>query len=155
MNSNGLIQTIVSDDFSVRRLITGLKNTSARLLTIRKPDTATTFGPWVSLIEDNLTSTSTVAALSANQGKVLRALIDLNALPIDIGVDKYNDILDIKECGWYRGRFKYLMVNTSNKTLTQDGILHTPTMVLSAVAGGGSSSDYPIMTFDLFVFGDA
>lgn len=101
MNSNGLIQTIVSDDFSVRRLITGLKNTSARLLTIRKPDTATIFGPWVSLVEDNLTSTSTVAALSAKQGKELKSLIDgLGIKTIDSSI---TDLASITESGTYIG----------------------------------------------------
>lgn len=84
VNSNGLIQTIVSDDFSVRRLITGLKNTSTRLLTIEKPDMATTFGPWVSLVEDNLTSTSTTAALSARMGFELNNKInDLETNKLD------------------------------------------------------------------------
>lgn len=93
MNSNGLIQTIVSDDFSVRRLITGLKNTSTRLLTIKKPDTATIFGPWVSLVEDNLTSTSTTASLSANQGKVLNDKIT-SLTKDDVGLDLVDNTPD-------------------------------------------------------------
>ena len=69
-NTTKLIQTIVSDDFTVRRVISGLKGTST-LDVINTAASATTFGPWVSLVENNLTSTSTTAALSAKQGKVL------------------------------------------------------------------------------------
>ena len=132
MNSNGLIQTIVSDDFSVRRLITGLKNTSIRLLTIIKPDTATTFGPWVSLVEDNLTSTSTVAALSAKQGKELKSLIDdLHIKSIDSSI---TDLTFITESGTYTGTTDFdktdadddgTMYYTSSLTNWPGSIIHT------------------------------
>lgn len=74
-NKTKLIQTIVSDDFTVRRVISGLKGTST-LDVINTAEKATTFGPWVSLVEDNLTSTSTTAALSAKQGKELNDKVE-------------------------------------------------------------------------------
>lgn len=154
MNSNGLIQTIVSDDFSVRRLITGLKNTSARLLTIRKPDTATTFGPWVSLVEDNLTSTSTVAALSAKQGKELKDLIDSNALPKEL--EDAQDILKITNCGWYRGKPKIFTANVTDQTVAMDqSYIHAP--ILDAVVNSNgyvyTPNGGPDVYVDLFVLG--
>lgn len=99
-NTIKLIQTIVSDDFTVRRVISGLKGTST-LDVINTAASATTFGPWVSLVEDNLTSTSTVAALSAKQGKELKSLIDgLGIKTIDSSI---TDLAAITESGTYIG----------------------------------------------------
>lgn len=99
-NTIKLIQTIVSDDFTVRRVISGLKGTST-LDVINTAASATTFGPWVSLVEDNLTSTSTVAALSAKQGKELKSLIDdLHIKSIDSSI---TDLTFITESGTYTG----------------------------------------------------
>lgn len=91
-NTTKLIQTIVSDEFTVRRVISGLEGTLT-LDVINTAESATTFGPWVSLIEDNLTSTSTTAALSANQGKVLNDKIT-SLTKDDVGLDLVDNTPD-------------------------------------------------------------
>lgn len=91
-NTIKLIQTIVSNEFTVRRVISGLKGTST-LDVINTAEKATTFGPWISLVEDNLTSTSTTSALSAKQGKVLNDKIS-NLTKSDVGLDQVDNTAD-------------------------------------------------------------
>lgn len=110
-NTIKLIQTIVSDDFTVRRVISGLKGTST-LDVINTAASATTFGPWVSLVEDNLTSTSAVAALSAKQGKELKSLIDdLHIKSIDSSI---TDLASITESGTYIGATNFDKTDTDD-----------------------------------------
>ena len=115
-NTTKLIQTIVSDEFTVRRVISGLKGTSS-LDVINTAKSATTFGPWVSLIEDNLASTSTVAALSANQGKVLNDKIT-SLTKDDVGLDLVDNTPDKEKDVNNADTAQHLATKNSNGSIT-------------------------------------
>ena len=105
------------------------------------------------LVVDDLTSTSTDKALSANQGKVLKDLIGSNALPKEL--EDAQDILKIANCGWYRGKPKFFTANLTNQTVEMDqSYIHAP--ILNALVysdGYTNPNDGPDVYVDLFVLG--
>ena len=105
------------------------------------------------LVVDDLTSTSSNKALSANQGKVLKDLIGSNALPKEL--EDAQDISGIDNCGWYRGKPKIFTANTANQTVEMDqSYINAP--ILNAIVysdGYTNPNDGPDVYVDLFVLG--